>query len=45
MYSLGLNTFEYVDETSVKVYTTRGEVFYISPESVEKNKRIHLEFS
>lgn len=35
MHSLGLNTFEYVDEFSVKVYTTKGEVFYISPESVD----------
>ena len=44
MHSLGLNTFEYVDENTVKVYTTQGEVFYVSPESVEKIKEYTWSF-
>ena len=44
MRSLGFNTFEYVDENTVKVYTTQGEVFYISPESVEKIKEYTWSF-
>lgn len=34
--SLGLNTFEFINDTTVKVYTTNGDFFYVSPESVEK---------
>lgn len=35
MHSLGLNIFEYVDEFTVRVHTTRGSFFYVSPESVD----------